>query len=51
MRTYLSFVLTTTSVDVVRLVKVRAYTRVRNGKVERVSSHYRRFLGNPGYVS
>ena len=32
----------TTRVVVVRLVKVRSYKRIRNGKVERVRSHYRR---------
>ena len=32
-----------TRVDVVKLVKVRSYRRIRNGKVERVRSHYRRY--------
>ena len=27
------------------LIKVRAYTRVRFGKVEKVRSHYRRYWG------
>ena len=30
-------------VEVIRLVRVRAYKRVRFGKVERVRSHYRRY--------
>ena len=30
-------------VEVVKLVKVRSYKRIRNGKVERVRSHYRRY--------
>lgn len=32
-----------TRVEVVRLVKVRSYKRVRNGKIERVKSHYRKY--------
>ena len=32
-----------TRVEVVRLVKVRSYKRIRKGKVERVRSHYRRY--------
>ena len=30
-------------VEIIRLVRVRAYRRVRFGKVERVRSHYRRY--------
>ena len=30
-------------VEVEPLVRVKAYKRVRNGKLERVRSHYRRF--------
>ena len=30
-------------VEIIRLVKVRAYKRVRLGKIERVKSHYRRY--------
>ena len=33
----------TTRVEVVKLVKVRSYKRIRNGKVERVRSHYRKY--------
>ena len=33
----------TVRVFVERLVKVRAYVRVRNGKVEKVRSYYRRY--------
>ena len=32
-----------TRVEVVKLVKVRSYKRIRNGKVERVRCHYRRY--------
>ena len=30
-------------VEVVKLVKVRPYRRIRKGKIERVRSHYRRY--------
>ncbi len=30
-------------VEVVKLVKVKSYTRVRNGKIERVKGYERRF--------
>ena len=33
----------TISVDVEKRVRVRAYNRIRNGKVEKVRSHYRRY--------
>ncbi len=33
----------TIEVEIVRIVKVRAYRRVRFGKVERVRSYYRRY--------
>jgi hypothetical protein len=42
-RTYCKLVLTSIRVDVVRFVRVCAYTRIRNGKIERVRSHYRRY--------
>ena len=29
--------------EVETIVKVKAYTRVRNGKLEKVRSHYRRY--------
>ena len=32
---------TSVRVEVIRLVKVKAYKRVRFGKVEKVKSHYR----------
>ncbi len=32
---------TSVRVEVVRLVKIRAYKRIRFGKVEKVRSHYR----------
>ena len=43
MRTYQDFVLVSIEVEVIRLVKVRSYQRVRFGKVEKVRSHYRRY--------
>ena len=42
-RTYLNVVLISIRVEQLRLVKVRAYTRVRNGKLERVNSYYRKY--------
>lgn len=33
----------TTEVDTPKLVKVKSYTRVRNGKKEKVRSHYRKY--------
>ena len=32
-----------TRVVVVKIVKIRSYKRIRNGKIERVRSHYRRY--------
>ena len=43
MRTYQEFVLVSIEVEIIRLVKVRSYKRVRFGKVEKVRSHYRRY--------
>ena len=42
MRTSQHLVIVAIEVEIIRLVKVRAYRRVRFGKVERVRSHYRR---------
>ena len=42
-RTRLCIVHISIGVEVVKLVRVRAYKRVRNGKIERVRSHYRRY--------
>ena len=42
-RTYLVLrIMTSIRVKVVRLIKVRAYKRIRFGKVEKVRSHYRK---------
>ncbi len=30
-------------VEVLKLVKVKSYTRIRNGKIERVKGHERRY--------
>ena len=43
MRTHKYLVIVAIEVEIIRLVKVRAYKRVRFGKVERVRSHYRRY--------
>lgn len=41
MRTIKFLAIVTIEVESIRLVKVRAYKRVRNGKIEKVRSHYR----------
>ena len=43
MRTSQYLVMVTIEVEIVRIVKVRAYRRVRFGKIERVRSYYRRY--------
>ncbi len=43
MRTNQHLVIVAIEVEVIRLVRVRAYRRVRFDKVERVRSHYRRY--------
>ena len=43
MRASQHLVIVTIEVEIIRLAKVRAYKRVRFGKVERVRSHYRRY--------
>ncbi len=43
MKTTQRFLIVAIEVEVIRLVKVRAYKRVRFGKVERVRSHYRSY--------
>ena len=43
MRASQHLVIVAIEVEIIRLVKVRAYKRVRFGKVERVRSHYRRY--------
>lgn len=43
LRTKNHFVIVAIEVEVIRLVRVRAYKRVRFGNVERVRSHYRRY--------
>ena len=42
MRTHPMLIQLSIGVDVVRFVWVRAYKRHRNGKLEKVSGHYRR---------
>ena len=42
-RTKPSFARITTRVIVEKVVKVKAYVRIRNGKPERIESHYRRY--------
>ena len=36
-------VLYSTRMEIVRIVRVKTYKRFRNGKIERVKSHFRRF--------
>ena len=43
MRTYLMLIQFSIRVEFVRLVRVKAHTRWRNGKVVKVRSHYRRY--------
>ena len=43
MRTHLTLLRISIGVEVVRIVWVRAYTRHRKGKLERVRSHYRKY--------
>ena len=43
MRTSQHLVIVAIEVEVIRLVQVRAYRRVRFDKVERVRGHYRRY--------
>ncbi len=30
-------------VELIRIVRVKAYTRIRNGRIQKVRSHYRRY--------
>ena len=43
MRTYHQFVRISIRVEIIRVAVVKAYTRIRNGKVEMVRTHYRRY--------
>ncbi len=43
MRTNQHLAIVTIEVEIVRLVKVRAYKRMQNDKIEKVRSHYRRY--------
>ena len=43
MRASQHLVIVAIEVEIIRLVKVRTYKRVRFGKIERVRSHYRRY--------
>lgn len=42
-RTYYCFVIVSIRVEIVRLVRIKAYKRIRFGKIERVRSHFRRY--------
>ena len=44
-RTHYTEVRVTVKIVYPVLIKVRAYTRVRFGKIEKVRSHYRRYWG------
>lgn len=43
MKTNQHLTIVTIEVEIIRLVKVRAYKRIRFGKIERVRSHYRSY--------
>ena len=43
MRASQHLVIVAIEVEIIRLVKVRAYKRVRFGRIKRVLSHYRRY--------
>ena len=42
-RTRCKFVIISIRAEIVRLVRVKAYKRIRLGKVERVRSHFRKY--------
>ena len=42
-RTYCKFVIVSIRVEIVRLVRIKAYKRIRFGKIERVRSHFRQY--------
>lgn len=42
-RTYYYFVIVSIRVEIVRLVRIKAYKRIRFGKIERVRSHFRQY--------
>lgn len=42
-RTYYYFVIVSIRVEIVRLVRIKAYKRIRLGKIERVRSHFRQY--------
>ena len=42
-RAYCTFVIVSIRVEIVRLVRIKAYKRIRFGKIERVRSHFRRY--------
>ena len=42
-RTHCKFVIISIRAEIIRLVRVKAYKRIRFGKIERVRSHVRRY--------
>ena len=42
-RTHCKFVIISIRVEVIRLVRIKAYKRKRFGKIERVRSHFRKY--------
>ena len=42
-RTDCRLVIVSIRVEIVRLVRIKAYKRIRFGKIERVRSHFRRY--------
>ena len=51
MRAFCKAVNISIRMEIHRLVKVRAYNRIRNGKIERVRTHYRRYSGTDSQVT
>lgn len=42
-RTHCKFVIISIRVEVIRLVRIKAYKRIRFGKIEWVRSHFRKY--------
>ena len=42
-RTIVAQIIISIRMEIIRLTKVKAYKRIRNGKIEKVRSHYRRY--------
>ncbi len=42
-RTHCKFVIISIRAEIIRLVRVKAYERIRFGKIEQVRSHFRKY--------